>query len=76
MKVEPDSGLECCGFRSSQYDQKAIKNVEDYLENNNRPMLKKKCKSPWPYNYRPEIDASLELPLDELSYYQSVIGSL
>ena len=76
MKVELDNGVECWGFCSSQYVQNAIRNVEDYLERNGRPMLKRNCKFPWPCNYRPEVDTSPELPLDEVFYYQSLIGVL
>ena len=76
LKVELDNGVKCWGFSSSQYVQNAVRNVEEYLERSGRPTLKRNCKSPWPCNYRPEIDTSPELPLDEVSYYQSLIGVL
>ena len=76
LKVELDNGVKCWGFSSSQYVQNAVRNVEKYLERNGRSTLKRNCKSPWPCNYRPEIDTSPELPLDEVSYYQSLIGVL
>ena len=35
-----------------------------------------RTKSPWPSNYRPEVDVSPELSLAKFSYYQSLISIL
>ena len=74
--VQLDSGVKCWSFSSSQYVQNAVKNVEAYLEKHNLPKLKPRAKSPWPTNYRPEVDISPELGPEEASYYQSLIGTL
>ena len=75
-KVELDSGVKCWSFSSSQYVQNAVKNVEEYLVRSGRDRLKPRTKSPWPSNYRPEIDTTPELEPKEISYYQSLIGVL
>ena len=75
-KVELDNGSKCWSFSSSQYVQNAVKNVEDYLERTGHDKLKPRTKSPWPSNYRPEVDLSPELGPKEVSYYQSLIGIL
>ena len=74
-KVTLANGKECWSFSSSQYVQAAVKNVEDYRSNNGLDPLPR-AKSPWPSNYRPEIDVTAELSAHKASYYQSLIGIL
>ena len=76
MKVDLDSGISSWAFSSSQYVQDAVKNVEEYIARSGRPKLKSRTKSPWPTNYRPEVDVSPELNPTEASYFQSLIGVL
>ena len=52
-----------------------MNNVEDYSEKQGLGMLLK-VKSPWPRNYRPEVDVSTELYSIQASYYQSLISIL
>ena len=46
-KVTLENGTKCWRFRSSQYIQSAVKNVEDYCDKKGLVMLPK-VKSPWP----------------------------
>ena len=73
--VNLDNGATCWSFSSSQYIQNAVANVEDYLMKQGEKSLPR-SKSPWPSNYRPEIDVSPELSPGQASYYQSLIGIL
>ena len=74
-QVTLENGVQCWCFSSSQYIQNSIQNVEDYLLKQGEKGLPR-AKSPWPSNYRPEIDVSPELSPNKASYYQSLIGIL
>ena len=74
-QVTMENGVSCWSLSSSQYIQNAIKNVDIYLQKAGEKPLAK-CKSPWPSNYRPEIDVTPELTPAQASYYQSLIGVL
>ena len=74
-QVTLENGVQCWCFSSSQYIQNAVHNVEEYLLKQGEKGLPR-AKSPWPSNYRPEIDVSPELSPPKASYYQSLIGIL
>ena len=74
--VTLENGRKCWSFSSSQYVQNAVKNVEEYRDRVGLKLLKK-AKSPWPSNYRPEINIPPELTSTQAaSYYQSLISIL
>ena len=75
LQVTLENGTKCWSFRSSQYVQSAVKNVEEYCDKQGLGMLPK-VKSPWPRNYRPKVDISTELSSIQASYYQSLIGMI
>ena len=74
-QVTMENGTKCWSFSSSQYIQNAVGNVEKYLTKQGEK-LPLRVKSPWPSNYRPEVDVSPELSPIKASYYQSLIGIL
>ena len=74
-KITLDNGTSCWSSSSSQYVQNAVKNVEEYRHKQGLGPLHK-TKSPWPSNYRPEMDITPELTPQQASYYQSLIGVL
>ena len=74
-KVTLENGIATWSFSSLQYIQNAIKNVEIYLRKSNRK-LPSYAPSPFKIGYRPEIDTSPVLCLNEASHYQSMIGIL
>ena len=74
-QVTLGNGTKCWSFRSSQYFQSAVNNVKYYCDKQGLGMLPK-VKSPWPQNYRPEVDVLTELSSIQSSYYQSLIGIL
>ena len=74
-KVDLANGSTAWSFSSSQYIQNAVKNVEEYLDKKGEK-LTPRAKSPWPSNYRPEIDITPELSHEKSAYYQSLIGIL
>ena len=60
---------------SSQYILAAVKNIKDYLKKQgNKPLPTKGHMNPLTSNYRPDIDISQEIELQDASYYQSLIG--
>ena len=68
-KVTLSNGVQAWSFSSSQYVQAAVKNVEDYLRDNNDMTLPAKSSTPLTTNYRPETDTTPELEPAEASYY-------
>ena len=56
-QVTLENSAKCWSFISSQYVQSTVKNVEYYCDKQGLGMLPK-VKSPWPRNYRPEVDVS------------------
>ena len=71
-KVSLENGVSAWAFSSSQYVQSAVSNVEEYLDKINEK-LPKRAATPFPSNYRPEIDITPELNATKSAYYQSLI---
>ena len=63
-KVELLSGAKAWAFSSSQYVQAAVKNVEDYLEKQDRWKMPNVAETPMVTAYCPELNVSLELRRD------------
>ena len=74
-KVLLENGALAWAFSSSQYVQLAVSNVEDYLKKTGEK-LPSRASTPFPTNYRPEIDTTKELNPTKAAYYQSLIGIL
>ena len=75
-KVVLDNGVSAWAFSSSQYVQAAVKNVETYLEKQERWKLPRHAETPMVSTYRPELDVSPELNPVDAAYYMSLIGIL
>ena len=78
-KVQPDNGVECWAFSSSQYYvQAAVKNVEEYLAKRDDAnwRLPTKAETPMRTSYRLVLDVSPELQPTDAAYYMSLIGML
>ena len=77
-KVQLENGVNAWAFNSSQYVQKAVKNVEAYLNSEARKHWKmpNKADTPLTTSYRPESDILRVLNVDDAAYYQSLIGIL
>ena len=75
-KVTLNNGVECWGLSPSKYVQEAVKTVEKHLNDKYNTGLPKKVRTPYPKDYRPELDLSPELGPSEASYYHSCIGVL
>ena len=71
-----DNDVECWAFSSSQYVQAAVKNVEAYLEKQERWKMPTTAETPMVTAYRPELDVSPELKEVDAAYYMSLIGIL
>ena len=71
-----DNGVSAWAFSSSQYVQAAVKNVETYLEKQERWKLPRHAETPMVSTYRPELDVSPELNPVDAAYYMSLIGIL
>ena len=70
-----DNGKKSWAWGSSQYAQYAVKNVEEYLQNNGEKLVTR-VPCPLSNEYRAEIDVSQELAGAELSYFHLLIGVL
>ena len=77
-RVQLENGVYACAFRSSQYVQTAVKNVEAYLmsEDCKHWKMPNKADTPSITTYRHELDISRELNVADAVYYQSLIGIL
>ena len=62
-KIQLENGVNAWVFRSSQYVQTAVKNVEAYLDSQDNKCWKmpSKADTPLTTTYRPELDVSREL---------------
>ena len=74
-KVLLDNMAEAWTFSSSQYVRAAADNVESYLKKKGLS-FPKSCDSPLPTSYRPELDVTPELSVEDASHFQSLIGVL
>jgi hypothetical protein len=75
--VTLENGVEAWSMSPSKYVQEAVKNVKNYLQEKEpgRPWLKK-APTPFSKDYRPEIDISPKLGVNDATYYMSQIGVL
>ena len=74
-KIHLPNGVEAYTVSTSQYVQEAVNNVEVHLTAKGMH-LNRGGKAPLSPGYRPELDASPELELQDATYYQSLIGIL
>ena len=75
-KVELDNGAKAWAFSPSQYVQAAVKNVEAYLDEQDKYKMPSKADTPMTTSYRPELDITPELDPTKAAYYMSLIGIL
>lgn len=65
------------GISSSKYVQEACSaSIKHHKEHHGSMHVSKKPTSPFPSDYRPELDVSAELNDSDANYYQSLIGIL
>ena len=71
-----DNNVWCWSLSPSKYVQEAVRNCDVHLKRNfdGQYALKGKAPNPFEVGYEPEMDVSPELPPDEASYFQSIIG--
>jgi hypothetical protein len=60
----------------AKYIKEAVKNVEQHITKRYGRQLPKKAPAPFPRDYDAELDVSPELGEEDVSYYQSQIGTL
>ena len=65
------NGVKCYTYSASQYIQNAVRIVEDHLKEKVMALMTR-AKSPLSNNYRPELDVSPELGVDEASHVEVV----
>jgi hypothetical protein len=71
------NGVIAWGMSSSKYVNDAVHNVREYLVTiDGGQTLKKKATAPFPVDYCPEMDTTLELSPAMANYYQTHIGVL
>ena len=69
------SGEICWGQSASKYVQEAVRNLENWLKEQNNK-LHTRCDTPMSTSYWPELDTSEQLNAKMTNYYQSAIGVL
>jgi Reverse transcriptase (RNA-dependent DNA polymerase) len=76
-EVQLPNGVNAWSLSASKYVQEAVRNVKDYFKRE-RPshIWPKRAPTPFPRDYKPELDISPELGDDEASFFQSQIGVL
>ena len=74
-KIYLPNGVEAYVVSTSQYVQESVKNFEKNLTAKGM-RLNRGGMAPLSPGYCPELDASLELDLQDSTYYQSLIGIL
>ena len=71
------NGVIAWAISPSKYIQESVRSVEEYLIQEFRGRkLQKRAPTPFPKDYRPELDTIPELFSDKANYYQSQIGIL
>jgi hypothetical protein len=77
-KVQLENGTWAWAFGSSQYVQAAVKNVQQWLDQdgNGRWKMPRKADTPIQTSYRPELDVTTELDPPTAGYCQSLFGVL
>ena len=73
--VELENGQKCWAFGSGQYVKEAVQNVLTHLKKRG-DVLAAKAPTPMTCGYRPEVDTTPELGLEDAAYYHSLIGVL
>jgi hypothetical protein len=75
-QVELDNDVFCWSLSPSKYVQEAVKNCENHINGNyeGRYEMKKLAPNPFALGCDPDMDTTPELPPNEASYYQSIIG--
>jgi hypothetical protein len=68
-------GVKCWTMSSEKYIKAAIANVKAKLDKSGQ-RLPTRCTTPLQSGYRPEVDATAELKIDGIRYYQELIGIL
>ena len=69
------SGKICWGQSASKYVQEAVRNLENWLKEQNNK-LPTRCDTPMSTSYWPELDTLEQLDAEMTNYYQSAIGVL
>ena len=74
--VELNNDIWCWSLSPSKYTQEAVRNCEKHLkfDFDREYKLTKYAPNPFPLGYDPDTDTSPELPPDQASCYQSIIG--
>ena len=75
MNLLTSINYEFIDINTDRYVKTAVKNVQMRLQAGGRQLVRKASTS-MPTSYRPELDISDELPENEATYYQNLIGIL
>jgi len=76
-RMQLQSGKECWAFSSEKFIKNAINTIEDLLlEDGRNEGLKSTAATPFPHQYRPELDVTKELDADRSSRFRQMIGIL
>ena len=76
LQKKPINGLACWTITSQDYVKAAVKNVEDTIMKKGRKLPTTNIDTPMNITYSPELDATEELNVDDMTYFQELIGVL
>ena len=75
-RVTLPNSVEAWMMSPAKYVAEAVKNVERYLASEYGQKFPKRVSGPFPTDYRPELDVTMELKGEETSYFFSQVGVL
>ena len=75
-KVNLGNGTKAWAFSPFQYVQAAVKNVKEYLDDQDKFKMPCKAETPMKTSYCPKLDVTTELDPTNTAYYMLLIGIL
>ena len=76
LQRKPINGKLCWTITSQDYVKAAVENVEEAIKNTRRRLPTTNIDTPMNNTYTPELDVTEELPSDDVTFFQELIGVL
>ena len=76
LQEKPINSLKCWTVTSQDYVKAAVRNVEEAIKGMGRRLPTTNIETPMNNNYTPELDVTVELDDEDVTFYQELIGVL
>ena len=76
LQEKPINSLKCWTVTSQDYVKAAVRNVEEAIKSKGRRLPTTNIETPMNNNYTPELDVTVELDDEDVTFYQELIGVL